>query len=70
MNETTVRLKIKFFGDMKRSYNRYAAMRKWLSENKVIHNFEWVNTGHYLPSTIVMDSESAVMFTFLFLVDQ
>ncbi len=43
-------------------FAEYAHMRRWLAETNTTHIFHWKNTGKYLPDSIWLDDDSAVVF--------
>lgn len=43
-------------------YQRYDAMRAWLSVNQVKHKFIWNDPGRFYPNAVTMDDEAALAF--------
>jgi len=37
--------------------HQYKNLEQWLQENNIEYTFEWVDTGHYCPSHLIIENE-------------
>ncbi len=45
---------------------QYWNLKHWLAEHKIDYEFEWENTGHYVPQFIIIkDEQDATMFSLM-----
>ena len=44
------------------SFKEYANMRRWMIDTCTHHNFEWINSGTYLPDYVWLSGDSATFF--------